>query len=160
MWPGVRGEEVPHAGHLHAEVVDRAFPVLLPAAAVLRVRNAVSEAAGPAGRRGGAVGLGGAVDDSAALQLRVPVPAAEVPAVPAEDRRDCVGLIGRLGHQRADQLALSLRLGFWGHWCRRGFGHFLVGFGVWSVCVHGFWWVPSHLVRFLFGSLFWALGVC
>lgn len=159
LWASFWGKEVPHVGCLHAEVVDRAVPVLFLAAAVLRVCGAVFEAFGSAGRRGGAVGSGGAVVNTIAFQLCVSVPAAEVLAVPAKNDGNCVGFSGGFSGKRSDQLAFHLRAGFWSDWCCCGFGYFLVGFSIWFVRIRRVWRVSSDLVRLFHGSIFWALGV-
>lgn len=105
MRAGVRGEELPHAGDLSAAVVDRAPPLLRGAAADLLLRDADTEAAGAAGRRGGAVGGGGGVLHPAAFQLRHVVPAAALPAEPAQELRDGVRESGGVCGARAVQLA-------------------------------------------------------
>ncbi|KAH6837741.1 MATE efflux family protein [Perilla frutescens var. hirtella] len=100
----VRREEVQHAGDIHAEIVHRSVPVLLPAPPAVRFRDAATEADRAAGRRGGAGGGGGGVADPAALQLRVPVPAAEILAEPAENGAADVGAAGGAGHPWVSQL--------------------------------------------------------
>jgi len=98
----VWGEEIPHVGNIHAEVVDCSFPVLFPAVAVLCIRNAPSEISWAAGGCGGVERCGGGVADSSALQFCVSVPSAKVPTVPAEDGGYCVGVPGGFGGECGD----------------------------------------------------------
>src|SRR5438105_11748522 len=78
---GVRGEEVPHDGGVHAAVVDRAAHVRGAAAAHVLLRGGGAAADGAVA---GAVGDGWEgvrVVHPAPLLLRLPLPAAAVPAV-------------------------------------------------------------------------------
>lgn len=49
MRASVWGEEIPHAGNIHAEVMDCSLPLLFHAVAVLRIRNAAFEVSRAAG---------------------------------------------------------------------------------------------------------------
>lgn len=75
---GLWGQEVPHVGDIHAEVMHRALPLLLHPTSGVRLCSAPHEAAGPARRCGGALRSGGLLDDPSPLQLCLSVPTAEV----------------------------------------------------------------------------------
>jgi hypothetical protein len=84
---GVRREEVPHDGRVHAAVVDRAVHVRGAAAAHVLLRGGRAAADGAAAGAGGDGGEGVRVVHPAALLLRLPLPAAALPAVPDEELR-------------------------------------------------------------------------
>ncbi|KAK2989387.1 hypothetical protein RJ640_023452 [Escallonia rubra] len=77
MWASLRGQKVPHAGDIHAKIMDCSVPVLFLAVATVRVRDPGSETVRATGRCGGANRPGGFVAYSIALQLRIFVPSAE-----------------------------------------------------------------------------------
>ncbi len=84
---GVRREEVPHDGGVHAAFVDRAAVVRAAAAAHVHLRRGRAAADGSAA---GAVGDGRPrlrLVHPAAPLLRLPLPAAAIPAVPDEELR-------------------------------------------------------------------------
>ncbi|CAJ1974063.1 unnamed protein product [Sphenostylis stenocarpa] len=102
VWASVWGEEIPHVGYIHAEVMDCSVPVLFRAVAALCIRDAASEVDRTTGGGGGVERCGGGVADSSALQFCVSVPAAKVPAVPDEDGGYCVGFLGGFGGECGD----------------------------------------------------------
>ncbi|KAL6960054.1 hypothetical protein U1Q18_050581 [Sarracenia purpurea var. burkii] len=108
MWASFWGEEVPHVGNLYAKVMDNSVRVLFLVAAVLHICDAVVEAPGATGGRGGAIGAGGSVVDSATLQLRVRVPGAEVLAESVEDGDPRLGFAGGARDPRLHQLAFYI----------------------------------------------------
>ncbi|KAK6135004.1 hypothetical protein DH2020_031231 [Rehmannia glutinosa] len=80
------------------------FGLMLNNVTGVNFRDADSETPRPAGRRGGAVGRGGAVFHPSPLQLRDSVSAAEISAEPIEKQRDCVGQFGGACGARAFEL--------------------------------------------------------
>lgn len=108
VWTSFWRQKVPHAGNLPPEIMDCVVPLLLPHVAILHLHNSSSKTARAIRRRVGAVGLGGAVADPFALQLRVRISAAEVLAVPAPEPDHCMGFPNGAGAKCLDKLAVGL----------------------------------------------------
>ncbi|KAK6120003.1 hypothetical protein DH2020_046243 [Rehmannia glutinosa] len=104
MRPSLRREEILHARSLSPALMDSIITLQPNNATRFNFRDADSETIRPAGRRGGAVGRGGAVFRPSPLQLRDSVSAAEISAEPIEKQRDCVGQFGGACGARAFEL--------------------------------------------------------
>lgn len=91
--------------------------------------------------------------DSAPFQLRVPIPAPEVPAVSVEGRRGRVGFSGGSCDSRVHELDFYVPVPVWGGWGSYNVGCVVVAVVFWNVWVHLVRWLSRDLDWFLFHSL-------
>ncbi|KAL0351973.1 UNVERIFIED_CONTAM: protein DETOXIFICATION 27 [Sesamum calycinum] len=81
--------------------------VLFPPSPFIRLCNPDSETVGPTRRHRPAIRLPGAVVYPVAFQFRIPVPVAEIPAKPAENRRPDLGFTAGLGDSCVPELGFA-----------------------------------------------------
>ncbi|KAK8446632.1 hypothetical protein SEVIR_9G516400v4 [Setaria viridis] len=146
---GVRRQEVPHDGGVHAALLDRAPPVRgAPPAHVLLRRGR----APPDGAVAGAVGddrPGLRVVHPAPLLLRLPLPAAAVPAVPDEELNQRRRIRGRARHPPLRQLALHLQVPVRARRHRAHAQLLVVGHRRHALRLRLLRWVPGDVARLL-----------
>ncbi|KAL0360798.1 UNVERIFIED_CONTAM: protein DETOXIFICATION 27 [Sesamum radiatum] len=148
MWASIRGEKVQHAGNIHAKILDCSLSVLFPSSPFIRLRNPDSKTVGPTRRHRPAIRLPGAVVYPVAFQFRLPVPVAEIPAKPAENRGPDLGFTVGHGDSCVPELGFGEQDSAWSCWSRPVSGYLVVGFGFGHVFVRSLRRVPADLDGF------------
>lgn len=159
MWASIWGKEVLHVRGIHAAFMDCSLHMLYLPFAYIPIRDAGVEAVGATGGAGGAVGGSVDVVDTSSLRFRVSVSAQQVPAEPVEDCGYCLGVTAGTWRARVCELVVGVQAPVWGYWHCCNVELLLVGPHFGPFCLHGLRWLPSHLDRFLHGSLLGSLGV-
>ncbi|KAK6154211.1 hypothetical protein DH2020_008459 [Rehmannia glutinosa] len=134
------------------------FGLMLNNVTGVNFRDADSETLRPAGRRGGAVGRGGAVFHPSPLQLRDSVSAAEISAEPIEKQRDCVGQFGGACGARAFELVgcVQAEIGVVGTALTLNVSWWLVVLGLFLL--HRLRWVSAHVDGVFRRGVFGVVG--
>lgn len=149
MRPSIRRQEILHARRLHAEILDCSLPLLRSPLAALPMFHSVPQTPRPADGSGGAMRRRFTLHDPATLQLCVSVSVAEIPAEPAEEHRDRVGVAGGAAGARVCKLAVCLQDAAGSDRHRHNFEFFMVGFGVRAFCLYRMWWMSENVDWFL-----------
>lgn len=159
MWTSLRREAVPHAGRVHAALVDRPTRDVRPPPAAVRLRRPSAGGAGPAAGGGGARRVPGPVAHPTPLQLRLHLPAAEVPPVPGQERHLHVVRAPGARGARGCHVAACERPRVRGGGGHRHPEYLVVGFHRRDVDLHHLRRLPRDLDRLLYGGVLWSLGL-
>ncbi|GJN37913.1 hypothetical protein PR202_gb26913 [Eleusine coracana subsp. coracana] len=157
---GVRREEVPHDGRVHAAFMDHPLHLHATAAPPLLRRGGRAAADGAATGGGGHGGARGHLVHPSPLLLRLPLPAAAVPAVPAEELGRRHHLCRRALLPRRHHLALLLVASARARQRRAGPQHLVVVDDAHAFRLRHLRRMPGHVAWFLCRGVRRHLGVC
>lgn len=155
----VRRKTILDAGCIHAAQLDRTPRHLHSSSSPLHLRRPSAHGARPAQGGGGTGRILGLLDHSAAFQLRIYFPAAEILAVSDEERHLRLVGAGGAGGSRGGQLVVCERIRLRSSGRRRHFEHLVVGFHSQYDRLRHLRRMPCHVDRLLHPSFFGSLGL-